>query len=235
MKNILVLIVFLLSFTLAGWTQSNGFKGGFQFKPMLGSGVFNNDPVSSSIDSVTITINQKFGYSFGMTIRKEFTKNLAIESGLRFTQRNYTSNIDSINTEYSGNIDYRMIAYEIPIKAIVMLRASDNSFFNVSLGTQIDLYPSDIGANDYEWKMELLRKSWVQGSFIANLGWEVHPVNRGTFYFGLAYNQPFANPFTALFGEVQDTYASASISQTGTFFSLDFRYYFEDKKEKTRK
>lgn len=232
----------LITFALISWfcsigqeKESKGYKGGFQFKPMLGSGVFQNDVVTNNADSVSISITQKFGYSFGMTIRKEFTKTLAVESGLRFTQRNYSSLIDSVHSAYNSTLDYRIIAYEIPFKAMVRLRSLDNSYFNVALGVQMDLYPSDIGTYNNEWRMELIRKSWFQGSFLANVGWEVHPVNRGTFYIGLAYTQPFVDPFVALYGGINDSFASSSISQSGTYFSLDFRYYFEDKKSKIRK
>ncbi|MFT4753377.1 MAG: hypothetical protein ACI85Q_000918 [Salibacteraceae bacterium] len=227
------IIVGLLFFTyLTGSTQGKGYSGGFQLKTMLGSGVFTNDPITASTDSVNIQIQQKFGYVFGMTIRKQFNKTLAIESGLRFAQRNYSTSIDSTLASYSGQIDYRIIAYEIPIKALVRLRSSDNSFFNVALGAQLDLYPSDVFANNYEWQVEILRKSWVQGSFIANLGWEIHPVRMGTFYAGLSYNQPFIDPFRATVGEGNANFGIVSMSQTGTYFALDFRYYFEDKNQK---
>ncbi|MGB0805142.1 MAG: hypothetical protein ACPGRC_00540 [Salibacteraceae bacterium] len=235
MKIQYLLLLIICCSGLSLFSQSKGYKGGFQFKPMLGSGVFSNDAISDKTDSVVIAIKQEFGYSFGMTIRKEFTSVLAVETGLRFTQRNYTANIDSVFSGYTSNLNYRMIGYEIPFKAMVRLKGSDNSYFNVALGGQLDLYPSDVSTYNYEWKMELIRKSWVSGSFLANVGWEIHPVNKGTFYFGLAYNQPFTSPFTALFGGINDSYAAMSIPQNGTFFSLDFRYYFEDKNDTPRR
>ncbi len=232
MKKFFYFTVVLLAMQTSGLTQGKGYLGGFQFKPMLGNGVFSNTAQTTTNDTINFSITNKFGYSFGMTIRKKFTKVLAIESGLRFTQRNYAVNIDSAFTSYSSSIDYRIIAYEIPLKAMVRLRSSDNSYFNVSLGGQIDLYPSDIFAYNFEWQVQVNRRSWVQGSFVTNLGWEIHPEDLGIFYIGLAYNQPFVPPFAANIGERNTTAAIVNMKQTGTFFSIDLRYYFEPKKEK---
>ena len=234
MKHVLFIIVFLINSFIAQ-SQDNGFIGGFQFKPMLGNGVFSNDPVTGNQDSVNIGIQQEFGYAFGMTIRKQFTKILAVESGLRFAQRNYTVNIDSAFADYSSNVPYRIIAYEIPLKGMVRLRGSDNSYFSVSLGAQLDLYPSDVFADNFDWQVQVNRKSWIQGSFVANLGWEIHPVNKGTFYGGFSYNQPFVDPYAANVGPSNSDFATSNIKLNGAYFALDFRYYFEAKKENSRK
>jgi hypothetical protein len=230
--NKLFFIFVLLLFSGSIKAQDKNFTGGFQFKAMLGAGVFSNEPTTSEVDSVQIGIQQQFGYVFGMTIRKQFTKMLAVESGLRFVQRNYTTSIDSTFGSYTGEIDYRLISYEIPLKGMVRLRASDNSFFSVSLGIQMDLYPSDIYASDYEWQVQVTRKSWIQGSFLANLGWEVHPQNYGTFYAGLSFNQPFVDPYAANVGHYNANFAASNMRLNGTYFSLDLRYYFEVKKDK---
>ena len=232
MKKQLLIIALIVIPNLLVISQENGYSGGFQFKPMLGSGLFSNKLEGEKQDSLNFQIQQKFGYVFGMTIRKEFTKTLAIESGLRFTQRNYTATIDSNFNAYSNDLDYRLIAYEVPLKAIIRLRSSRKSYFNVALGGQLDLYPSDIFANNFEWQVEVLRKSWIQGSFLANLGWEIHPDKKGTFYAGLSYNQPFVSPFSATIGQRNSNRGLSKIFQTGTYFSLDFRYYFQDKKTK---
>ena len=231
MNKVLSIFIFLLINTSL-FSQDKNYTGGFQFKSMLGTGVFSNEPTTSEVDSVQIGIHQKFGYVFGMTIRKQFTKMLAVESGLRFVQRNYTTKIDSTFGSYAGEIDYRLISYEIPLKGMVRLRASDNSFFSVSLGVQMDLYPSDIYAADYEWQVQVTRKSWIQGSFLANLGWEMHPQNYGTFYAGFSYNQPFVDPYAANVGHYNANFAVSNMRLNGTYFSLDLRYYFEVKKDK---
>jgi hypothetical protein len=232
-KTLIVLISFLGFQNLIA--QDNGFIGGFQLKTILGSQVFGNAPIVNETDEFNISIQQQFGYSFGMTIRKQFTPILAVESGLRFTQRNYTTTIDSNLVSYSDEIDTRIIAYEIPIKAMVRLRASDNSFFNVSLGGEIDLYPSDVFATNNEWQIQITRRSWIQGAFVANLGWEINPIDYGTFYVGFSYNQPFVDPYSANVGAANSTFATNNIRLNGAFFALDFRYYFEVKKDTRKK
>lgn len=232
MKNKILILGLVLATTFNTIAQDNGYTGGFQFKAMLGNGIFDNAPVTSETDVVSIKIQQNFGYSFGMTFRKQFTKILAVESGLRFTQRNYTTSVDSLATNFNSAIPFRFIAYEIPLKAMVRLRASDNSFFSVSLGGQLDLYPSDVFASDNEWQVQITRRSWIQGSFIANMGWEYHPIGVGTFYGGFAFNQPFVDPYSANVGIANSLVAVSNVRLNGAYFSLDFRYYFEVKKDK---
>jgi hypothetical protein len=232
MKKLLLLLFIMFHYNYTGYAQNNGFTGGFQFKAMLGNSVFNNEPVEGDIDSISISVTQNFGYVFGMTIRKQFTKVLAIESGLRFAQRNYTTNIDSTFGNYNGEIDYRLIAYEIPIKAMVRLRASDRSYFSVSLGVQIDLYPSNVQATDFIWQVQVIRRSWIQGSMLANLGWEFTPPDLGTFYAGLSFNQPFVDPYAQKSAPDHYTFAVSNIRLNGAYFALDLRYYFQVKKDK---
>jgi hypothetical protein len=220
---------------LYSFGQSKGYSGGFQFKGMVANGFLNGGPETIDIDSVQIENSQKFGYVFGMTIRKEFNKTLAIESGLRFVQRNYNSKIDSIYGNYNGSIDYRVIGYEIPLKGMVRLRASDNSYFSVSLGGQIDFYPSDVFDSDNEWQVEVRRASWIQGSFLANMGWEIHPQNNGTFYIGFSFNQPFSDPFVANIGHYNTPVAKVNTKLNASYLSLDLRYYFEQKNDKPSK
>jgi hypothetical protein len=167
-----------------------------------------------------------------MTFRKKFTKALSVESGLRLVQRNYAVQIDSNNSSYQSNIEYRIIGYEIPLKGLVTLRASKNSYFLVGLGVELDLYPSDVFASSYDWQVETLRKSWAQGSFLANAGWEVHPPGNGTFYAGFSFNRPFTAPFIAKVGEYNTTVADVSVELNGVYLALDLRYYFETKKSK---
>ena len=231
MKRLGFIFIVLMGISLLATSQDKGFTGGFQFKAMLGNGVFSNDPIQNTSDSLEISIQQNFGYAFGMTFRKQFNKTLAVESGLRFVQRNYSTSVDSTLGNYQGKIDYRVIAYEIPLKAMIRLRASDNSYFSVSLGVQMDLYPSDVYASDSEWQVQVVRKSWIQGSMLANIGWEIVPSDIGTFYGGFSFNQPFVDPLGQNTGPYGATFAVNNTRLNGAYFSLDLRYYFAVKKD----
>lgn len=233
MKKSLHIFLITLIFTGTAIAQDNGYTGGFQFKAMVASNYFNGGSSIQKLDSVTIETSQNFGYVFGMTFRKQFNKTLAVESGLRFVQRNYTTQVDSTFGNYQGNIDYRIIGYEIPLKGMVRLRASKNSYFSVSLGVELDLYPSDVYGYDYEWQVEVIRKSWIQGSFLANVGWEINPDELGTFYGGFSFNRPFGDPFVTRIGHYNSISSEEiPVGQNGVYLSLDFRYYFQVKKDK---
>ena len=231
MNKLYLFTILILGTSINTLSQEKGFTGGFQVKTMLGNGVFSNDPIQNPSDSLNITINQSFGYVFGMTFRKQFNKTLAVESGLRFVQRNYSTSIDSTYSDYQGKIDYRIIGYEIPLKAMIRLRASEKSYFSVSLGVQMDLYPSDVYSTDNQWQIQVVRKSWLQGSMLANLGWEISPSDVGTFYTGFSFNQPFTDPLGQNTGPYSSKFAVNNTRLSGTYFSLDLRYYFEVKKE----
>ena len=212
--------------------QDKGYTGGIQFKGMIASNYFNGGTDEIGSDSIFIENSQKFGYVFGMTIRKKFTKSLAVESGLRFVQRNYNTKVDSTFSNYSSSLDYRIIAYEIPFKGLITLKASKNSQFVAALGVQLDLYPSDVFTGDYEWQVEVRRKSWIQGSFLANIGWEINPSDLGTFYGGFSFNRPFTDPFAAIVGEYNTNVGVVNTKLNGVYLSLDLRYYFETKNTK---
>ncbi len=230
MNKVFLLFFIFISTTI--FSQDKGYSGGFQFKGMIASNYFNGGTNLQNLDSVSLENKSNFGYVFGMTIRKSFNKTLGIESGLRFVQRNYTAIIDSTNGNYNGNLDYRIIGYEIPLKGLVTLRASNNSIFVAGLGVQLDLYPSDVFKGDYYWQVEIQRKSWIQGSFLANIGWEIHPAKSGSFYTGFSFNQPFGDPFKALVGYYNSSRAITTYNLTGVYLSLDIRYYFEPKSGK---
>lgn len=225
-----ILFTFLLSSSIIA--QDKGYTGGIQLKGMIASNYFNSGSDAIILDSVTVKNSQKFGYVFGMTIRKKFTKSLAVESGLRLVQRNYNTQIDSVYGSYNGSIDYRIVAYEIPLKGLITLRASKNSQFVAALGVQLDLYPSDVFSDDFEWQVEIRRKSWIQGSLLANIGWEINPAQLGTFYGGFSFNRPFIDPFQAVIGEYNTNIGVVSTKLNGVYLAFDLRYYFETKKTK---
>ena len=229
MKNLLKILILLLFPSLL-FAQDKGYTGGFQFKAMIPGAFFTGGPESGTVNNILFTNEDKFGYVFGMTIRKKFTNSLAIESGLRFVQRNYLTQIDSLNNSYSSEIDYRVIGYELPLKGLITLRASDHSIFIAAFGAQMDLYPSDVYADNRDWQIEIRRKSWIQGSFLANIGWELHVENVGYFYGGFSYNQPFSDPFNLVIGTYNSTFGVTNFGINGRYLSLDFRYYFETKK-----
>lgn len=235
--NKLVTIVSLLFLSVLGHGQDNGYFGGFQLKSMIQSDYFNGGPnENTEVEGMKFTTSGKFGYTFGMTVRKKFNKTLAVESGLRFVQRNFSASIDSINNGYNNTLDYRLTSYEIPLKGMVSLRASKNSYFSVGLGVQLDLYPSNVQATNNTWRIETHRKSWAHGSLLANAGWEIMVKDVGIFYAGFSYTSPFGSPFTTKYGYNSGVTSALTTSKlSGNYFALDLRYYFNEKESKKKK
>lgn len=228
MKNILLVISFLVS--LSSFAQDKGYWGGFQFKGLLPIDYFTGGAeINNEVPEMQFSTTLNSGYSFGMTVRKKFNKTLAVESGLRLTRRNYGAVIDSTASSFKNELSYSMQTFEIPLKGMVSLRASDNSYFSVGFGVQLDLYPSDVQAKNEDWMIQTHRKSWLHGSLVANAGWEIDVKDVGIFYAGLAFTSPFGSPYTTKYGERNSTYALAASPLSGNYFALDIRYYFNQK------
>lgn len=218
-------------YILSCFTQDKGYYGGFRFELIREGSIFTNKAQSKDIEGLHIESSSKLGYSFGMSIRKQFTQVLAIESGLGFIGRNYQIAIDSINIRTDNKINYRLVAYQIPLKVMIRLPSSSNAFFSTSLGGQIDLYPSDVFAANEQWQVEVIRKNWIQASLTANLGWEISNSSKGIYYIGLSYVSPFTPPLTILIGERSAIYGISTTIQQTSYLALDIRYYLNGGKQ----
>lgn len=228
--QLIILGVFTLHI-LSGYAQNKGYYAGFSFEPMLGADILSNTPQTKDIDNLHIEIRSLFGFLIGMNIRKQFTSTLAIESGLGMVERNYQLTVQHLITQKeSPPIQYGILAYQIPLKAMIRLPSSDNSYFSTSLGIQLDLYPSDVFAFDEQWQVETIRKNWMQGSFLANFGWEIHTHHHGIFYTGLSFTRPFVPPFSTLVGENAALNGISTLELNAAYFALNFRYYLNGQK-----
>ena len=142
MRFILVGIFIVLS--TASFSQKGATVFGVQYKPIIPNSLigtymqdFNEGPLVSNI-------KQKFGHSLGMVIRHGFTKNLSLETGINFNQRNYNLFYDMPDSSLSGENDVRIISYSIPLSGLIYIRLAEQFYMNASLGASMVLFPSDV-------------------------------------------------------------------------------------------
>ena len=207
---------------------------GIQFKPIFSSEIVNTGPQSNIEGRVNFNLEQKLGYGFGMVIRKELTKQLNLETGINFTQRNYDLSIQVDSINFVGLSDFRYVIYEIPIKGLVYVRMGQNTYLNASFGSTIDILPTNWDSFGTYFEHFSSRKRWILLGLMANLGFEYRTQKDGFLYLGFSFHRPFTNITTA--GVL---YKVDNLEQERTFFKVsgdyltfDIKYFFNEPNRK---
>jgi len=219
------------------FAQTNVF--GVQFKPIIPVNYFNAGPVNFSDTLVDLSISPKFGYSLCMVMRKNFTKKLSLETGINLVRRNYGINATEKVRDTSDYADFGFVSYEVPIQALVYIRLSEQVYMNASSGVGVNMYASNVASNGENLLIIHFssRNKWVNLSFLANLGFEYRTKKDGWFYFGASLVSPLS-PITTT--DVNYYYTDKSFKKyrtnlNGNYLTLDFRYFFNEKKEKPKR
>lgn len=210
---------------------------GIQFKPILSSDIINTGPQTNEVRGVSFTIDPKGGYSFGMVVRKGFSRQLSLESGINFTRRNYELNISRDSTNFSGTSDFSYVIYEIPILGMVYVQLGERSFLNTSFGVSLNFLPSDWDSFDTYFRHFSWRQNWLVPGLLANMGYEYRSYDKGFYYIGISYQRPFSRITDAriLYAEGNTEVARTAFDINGNYLTLDFRYFFHEDPERKRK
>lgn len=226
--NRLRLILFFTFYSVVLHAQEKVVTVGFQIKPIIPNTFFRAelDPILN--DTFQITGVHKIGYTAGMVIRKGLSKRWSIESGINFIRRNYDFNyqFDSLK---SGSERIGIVSYELPILALLYIRLSENWYMNTAFGLSTDFYPSDVGFDNLDIVSDVLRRNWIQFGLNANLGYEYRTEEDGYFYFGLSLHRPFTSIYRGFFNfEANNIQRQESSNLYGSYFTIDFRYFFNE-------
>jgi hypothetical protein len=241
-----VIIAILSGLCSWAFSQKNLTTFGVSFKPMIAGSLLNEGDPSSSENNVDYFTDKAFGYSAGMVVRHNFTKLFAVESGINYTRRNFDMRVEDPSNDYTFHQQFGVIAYEIPIQALVYIQLSKQIFMDASFGLVADLFPSDVAVFDREDKiiMEGRRRSWFQGALTANIGWEWRTQKNGAFYLGGTYHRTFGDMYGFLMQYDADPSSISSIPirmnniVNGNYLTIDLRYFFHaniDEQKERRK
>ncbi len=231
----LLLIASMLSTVLHA--QENVTTFGIQYKPIIPTRVFNSGFTALSDDNWNIEIGPKFGHNFGMVIRRGLSKRWSVESGINFVTRNFQVDASYNDTTFTDT-DFKLIAYEIPIKGLVYIQLGDRLFLNTALGFSIDMYPSDIVTADVHFDHFTARRNWVQSGLIGNFGVELRTKEKGYFYLGGTLHRPFTELASThlTYHRLPNTIDSrVSLNLKGSYFTVDLRYFFHEEAVKRKK
>jgi hypothetical protein len=210
---------------------------GLQYKPILPIKSLNVTELKISEDGMNVTLSPELGLNFGAVIRWELLDKLSLETGLNYNKRNFKMNATLKDTAVSGSLDYSIITYEVPIQALFYVRLSKQWYMNVASGFSINFRASNVGklSDDKNFSQITYVKN-INLAYVANIGVEYRTKESGAFYLGAS----LTNPFRPL-GEIHATsqvknYTKEIVGDvSGNYISVDLRYFFHDKKEKTKK
>ena len=224
--------LFLASSTFA---QERVTTIGIQLKPILSSSIINTGPQNQEIEDINYTITPKSGYAFGMVIRKGFTKQISLETGINYTRKSFDLRITNDLSILEIDDEFSYVIYEIPVTGLIYIQLGRQLFLNTSFGLAADFLPSDWDSGNPQYYHRSFRTYWVLPSLLANLGFEYRTEKDGYFYLGFSYKRPFTNITTAKVGIVDDNQQivkQSSFDILGNYLTVDLRYFFHENPER---
>ncbi len=228
---------------LFGQAKTTSF--GFVVKPIFPSSFFRTGPQTQTVDSANVTFRlaQISGFSAGAVVRKGITNNLSLETGIQYVKRVYSLKIT--DTTFTESSYHKIIGYEVPLQVLVFVQLSRQIWMNASLGTSVDIFPSDINTRSAYFKHLALRKSNLSvfnAGLIANIGWEFRTEKDGIIYLGSSYHRSFKDIYISKVEYYrngksgnQPITAKTDFNLKGDYLTLDLRYYFAGDMNKKKK
>lgn len=232
-----IFLSFLLIAYSFSFSQKRVTTFGLQFKPIVSSEVINTGSQNNQEGGIGFSIEPDRGYSFGMVVRKGFTQQLSLETGINVTRRNYNLSIRQDSTGFVGDSDFRYIIYEIPVLGLVYVQLGQNTYLNTAFGVSVNFLPSDWESFDTYFIHLSERQSWVLPALLANFGFEYRTYDKGFFYLGFSYHRPFSKITTARAAYQEDrvNLEETSFDILGNYLTIDFRYFFNEPPDYRRK
>tara|TARA_R110000868_G_scaffold5505_3_gene33073 strand:- start:345 stop:1073 length:729 start_codon:yes stop_codon:yes gene_type:complete len=225
-------LLFLSSLSIA---QERVTTVGIQLKPILSSEIINTGPQSREVENINYSITPRSGYAFGMVIRKGFTKQISLETGINYTRKSFDLRITDDLSSLEIDDQFSYVMYEIPITGLIYVQLGRQLFLNTSFGLAADFLPSDWDSGNSQYYHRSFRTYWVLPSLLANVGFEYRTEKDGFFYLGFSYKRPFTNITTAKIGIVDDNQQiikQSSFDILGNYLTVDLRYFFHENPER---
>ncbi len=220
-----VVIFFILPVRL--FAQQDIITVGIQYKPVFTVDLLSQKDKTVLQNGVNFSIGLHSGFAAGMVIRRGITDIYSVEGGINYIKRTYTMKVSEGNI--SEESQFRIIGYEIPLSGLVYVRLSEKFYMNASLGIAADMFASNVTTTGTFVKMYSQRRSVILAGVNANLGWEFRTEHAGYFYLGASYHNPFSDIYlTRMEYDNNATHEVVEVPLSGTYFTLDLRYFFPE-------
>jgi hypothetical protein len=187
----------------------------------------------------TTTFAQKYGYSFGGTVRVGITKLIAFETGINYNQRHFSINSTYLDSGFVEQNTLSFINYEIPLNGLVYIQLSDKIYANVTMGGMLIFNPTEVkkiqyftGKNNFIHTGELDHK--LNFSVNASIGFEFRTEEKGIVYVGGSAVVPLMPLFNQYnyyrYSESLLTFNNHLVN--GSYVSLDLKFFLPNVKNK---
>lgn len=216
---------------------------GVQLKPLIPNSFVDFGPETVDGDELEAVWTPQLSLSFGMVVRYGFTQNFSIESGINLVRRNYELSMLAKDVNVAGEVNFAFVGYEVPVQALYYVQLGEHLWMNASGGISLDLYPSNTFTSGstlqdttyYDFEQYTARNSWLQLAVQANYGFEWRTKDKGYFYIGATYHQPFS---PMALGEAKFYWQDAILREyaelSGNYFTVDLRYFFHEDPERRK-
>jgi hypothetical protein len=233
-KSGLILLFLLTYFGLNAQREQFPTYFGIQVRPILPSNFGGSKVLEMSGENYNFKLHQTVGYSFGGTIRKGITKLIAFESGLNYTQRNFSYEMSLTDTSVLASDKTSFINYEIPINGLVYIQLSKSTYMNASMGVTAQFSPTDIKkitvtGGSHQFVNYGFYRSKIGANLNANLGFEYRTTSKGFFYFGGSISVPLKPliVFESIHTVLKQTNTTQLVGNiNGNYLSFDIKYFF---------
>lgn len=232
MKRILI-ILFFLSYSFFVLAQEGILSFGIQYKPIFSNKIIGAGETMGEEDYFSVIRKHKLGHSFGMQIRRGFTKMFSYETGINYVKRNYSVFCSDFQNSLNSEFDFGLVGYEIPNQFLIYIRLGENFYMNTATGISLNWFASDVASSSSDVKFiqrTFIKPGWLKVALIANLGFELRTEKKGIFYLGASLTNPFYNIATTkiTYDENLSTPDKEILMDLrGEIFTFDLRYYFK--------
>lgn len=195
-----------------------------------------------SAQSMHVDYKNKWGLTFGGTVRIGLSKRIALETGISQVRRIYEVNTTIPDSNVATTSKLAFINYDIPLNALFYVQLSETWYMDASAGISITHYPSDVRkisepSSKETVTAELRRTERTYFALNTGIGFEYRTEKIGNFFLGFGAKVPFKQPYFGVViyeksGYGKKTTAFAPIS--GGYFTIDFRYFIPSVNNKNR-
>lgn len=219
--------------TTFGFVVRPGFPNKF-----LRTGPIEFEDRSKADTPMVYSVVQQSGISFGGIVRHGITQRLSLETGIVYTKRNYNLSLSDSVRAFTGNDEYSIIGYEIPLSALVFIQLDKRLWMDVGLGGHLNIFPSDVTTFQDFYQQYSVRKQKLNAGVMAHLGVEYRTEKSGYIYAGFIYLRALSSIYETVveYYPTRDfTVPYSSQGRTdlqGDYFGVDLKYFFHENPEK---
>lgn len=201
---------------------------GIEYKPIFSSRFFTTGPQLGFEDSLSYSVTNYSGSSFGMVVRHNFYGKFSFETGINIITRNYSLELSEDTSNFFVQDTFKLVSYEIPLLGLVYVQSGERTFINAGGGLSINFLPSELESGKPQVYQQLTRRSaWVSASLLAQLGFEYRTKESGIFYIGASYHLPFSALASSRAVRIKEgNKPRVSADLNGRFLTMSLRYFF---------